>query len=117
MKQQQKINQSYNDGILTILKKTIRKDEYGTPLKTIDYVDLHKFWFRYIGVSVSEQYAALQVDTNVATRVGIRLFLEVNDEIKSNLAIKIKDKVYEIARVYHSHNKKETQLSLVEVLK
>lgn len=76
-----------------------------------------KFWFRYLGVTANEKYQSLQVDTEVTTRIAIRLFTNINDYILSKLYVIINNKKYIIARIYHNHVKNETEISLTEVVK
>ena len=79
--------------------------------------EIRKFWFRYLGVTANEKYQSLQVDTEVSTRIAIRLFHNINDYLLSDLYVIIKNKSYVISRIYHNHVKNETELSLVEVIR
>lgn len=114
---QEKINESYNAGILEIVEKNIEKDIYNTEIESNSYNGLRKFWFRYLGVSSTEQYTAMQVDTIVSTRVAIKLYEKINQlDIHSNIYVKIKNKIFSVSRIYHNYKKNETELSLVEVI-
>ncbi len=116
-KKQEKINQTYNDGIVKFVKYEFEKDEFNTKLTTKIEKEIKSFWFRKLGITSIEQYQALQVDTEVSRRIAIRLFPRIDDYILSDLFIVIKNKIYTISRVYHNHTKNETELSLVEVIK
>ena len=114
---QNKISQSYNDGIVRFIKYTHTKDKFNTKLSDKTEKEIRKFWFRYLGVTANEKYQSLQVDTEVSTRIAIRLFHNINDYLLSDLYVIIKNKSYVISRIYHNHVKNETELSLVEVIR
>lgn len=114
---QQKINEVYNDGIVSFVRYSFDKDKYNTKLTTKTDEVVKKFWFRTLGISATEMYQAKQVDTEVSTRIAVRLFYNITDYLLSELYVVIKNKEYTIARIYHNHNKNETELSLVEVIK
>lgn len=116
MARQYKINQVYNDGILAFKIKEIEKDKYNTPLREVNKL-LRKEWYRKLGITSNELYQAMQVDTVVHLRVGIRLYHQLDNLIDSNLRVEINNKTYSIVRVYHNVAKKETELSLMEVIK
>ena len=105
---QNKISQSYNDGIVRFIKYTHTKDKFNTKLSDKTEEEIRKFWFRYLGVTANEKYQSLQVDTEVSTRI---------DYLLSDLYVIIKNKSYVISRIYHNHVKNETELSLVEVIR
>ena len=114
---QNKISQSYNDGIVRFIKYIHTKDKFNTKLSDKTEEEIRKFWFRYLGVTANEKYQSLQVDTEVSTRIAIRLFHNINDYLLSDLYVIIKNKSYVISRIYHNHVKNETELSLVEVIR
>lgn len=107
-----KQNQTYNDGILEIQEKHTLFDQHNTRIGA-GLVTIKRFWFRKLGVTSEEQYFAMQVDTKVSMRVAIPKRFDID----SNMKVKIKNKVYGIARVFYSDYKKETELTLVEVNK
>ena len=114
---QYRINQSYNDGIVKFVEYVYKRDKFNTKLAEHEEKEIRKFWFRYLGVSANEKYQSLQVDTEVTTRIAIRLFTNINDYLLSKLFVIINNKKYTIARIYHNHVKNETEISLVEVIK
>lgn len=116
-KKQEKVNQTYNDGIAKFVKYEFRKDKFNTKLTSKTEKEINKFWFRKLNITSVEKYQALQVDTEVSRRIAIRLFPQIDDYILSDLFIIIKNKSYTISRIWHNHKKNETELSLVEVIK
>ena len=95
-KKQEKVNQTYNDGIAKFVKYEFGKDKFNTKL-----------------TSKTEK----EINTEVSRRIAIRLFPQIDDYILSDLFIIIKNKSYTISRIWHNHKKNETELSLVEVIK
>lgn len=116
-KKQEKVNQTYNDGIAKFVKYKFGKDKFNTKLTSKIEKEINKFWFRKLNITSVEKYQALQVDTEVSKRIAIRLFPQIDDYILSDLFIIIKNKSYTISRIWHNHKKNETELSLVEVIK
>ena len=116
-KKQEKVNQTYNDGIAKFVKYGFGKDKFNTKLTSKTEKEINKFWFRKLNITSVEKYQALQVDTEVSRRIAIRLFPQIDDYILSDLFIIIKNKSYTISRIWHNHKKNETELSLVEVIK
>jgi len=116
-KKQEKVNQTYNDGIAKFVKYKFGKDKFNTKLTSKIEKEINKFWFRKLNITSVEKYQALQVDTEVSKRKAIRLFPQIDDYILSDLFIIIKNKSYTISRIWHNHKKNETELSLVEVIK
>jgi len=116
-KKQEKVNQTYNDGIAKFVKYEFGKDKFNTKLTSKTEKEINKFWFRKLNITSVEKYQALQVDTEVSRRIAIRLFPQIDDYILSDLFIIIKNKSYTISRIWHNHKKNETELSLVEVIK
>ena len=116
-KKQEKVNQTYNDGIAKFVKYKFGKDKFNTKLTSKIEKEINKFWFRKLNITSVEKYQALQVDTEVSRRIAIRLFPQIDDYILSDLFIIIKNKSYTISRIWHNHKKNETELSLVEVIK
>lgn len=116
-KKQEKVNQTYNDGIAKFVKYEFAKDKFNTKLTSKTEKEINKFWFRKLNITSVEKYQALQVDTEVSRRIAIRLFPQIDDYILSDLFIIIKNKSYTISRIWHNHKKNETELSLVEVIK
>ena len=116
-KKQEKVNQTYNDGIAKFVKYEFVKDKFNTKLTSKTEKEINKFWFRKLNITSIEKYQALQVDTEVSRRIAIRLFPQIDDYILSDLFIIIKNKSYTISRIWHNHKKNETELSLVEVIK
>lgn len=116
-KKQEKVNQTYNDGIAKFVKYEFGKDKFNTKLISKTEKEINKFWFRKLNITSVEKYQALQVDTEVSRRIAIRLFPQIDDYILSDLFIIIKNKSYTISRIWHNHKKNETELSLVEVIK
>ena len=108
-KKQEKVNQTYNDGIAKFVKYEFGKDKFNTKLTSKTEKE--------INITSVEKYQALQVDTEVSRRIAIRLFPQIDDYILSDLFIIIKNKSYTISRIWHNHKKNETELSLVEVIK
>ena len=116
-KKQEKVNQTYNDGIAKFVKYEFGKDKFNTKLTSKTEKEINKFWFRKLNITSVEKYQALQVDTEVSIRIAISLFPQIDDYILSDLFIIIKNKSYTISRIWHNHKKNETELSLVEVIK
>ena len=116
-KKQEKVNQTYNDGIAKFVKYKFGKDKFNTKLTSKIEKEINKFWFRKLNITSVEKYQALPVDTEVSKRIAIRLFPQIDDYILSDLFIIIKNKSYTISRIWHNHKKNETELSLVEVIK
>lgn len=109
---QQKVNQTYNDGIVSIFEVSIAKDKFNTPIKHKKTETLVKrFWYRVLGITAEEQYYAYQVNEDIALRIAFPLCKNAN--VKH--IVHLKDKKYAITRVFQNTKKNETELSLKEV--
>lgn len=115
MKQWQ-INQVYNSGKLDILQKIDVLDDYSTPTGEYEYKLVRQFWYRNISVASNEIYQSLQVDTKISKKVGIMLFEILGDGVNSGYIIEISNTKYNVIRVYHNYKKKETEITLSEVI-
>lgn len=111
-----KLIKNYNGGILEFIKKEVETDKYNTPIKVTN-VSIGRFWFRQLGITSNELYQAMQIDTVIKLRVAIRLYVQLDHIIDSDLRVMINNKVYSIIRVFHNSTKNETELSLSEVVK
>lgn len=105
------IKPTYNDGVVEFFQKQQKFDKYGTPLPQFEEVSIMKDWFRYSGVTSTEDFQAKSLQTTVDKRIVLRNYRDV----KSGMSAKINGISFEVFRVYLNPYTKETEVSLTEV--
>ena len=53
-KKQEKVNQTYNDGIAKFVKYEFGKDKFNTELTSKTEKEINKFWFRKLNITSVE---------------------------------------------------------------
>lgn len=101
---------TYNDGVVQFVEVVAEKlDEFGSPILGREQVRTKDTrWFRHLGITSDEQYAARAIKTEILIRIAVRWKLDC----RSGELVRIGGEMYAISRVFQNSKEKETELSL-----
>lgn len=111
LKKPEIIQQVYNDGLVELIKRTQKTDDYGTPIGGVDKVTIDKVWFRDLSLTATDTFYAHADDTDLTSKIAVRGKMKISTKW---LAV-IDDTEHEIYRTYYNPKNKETEISLMEV--
>lgn len=76
-----------------------------------DYVTVRNIKYNNIGVTVSDKYFSRQDGSEIEKKIEMRIDREI-EENQTDYRVQIKDKVYNIERIYVRENERIMELSL-----
>lgn len=111
LKKPEIIQQVYNDGLVELIKRTQKTDDYGTPIGGVEEEVIYKVWFRDLSLTATDTFYAHADDTDLTSKIAVRGKMKISTKW---LAV-IDDTEHEIYRTYYNPKNKEMEISLTEV--